>query len=153
MKSRKFQKLSLHHIDTSVILEPENTENGRYCTRYLRLVGYKYGGKFSIPMLGELLLYIIQKLDELSKRYDTLDAILKIVFGREIGISSVRGVEEIFLKTKEVLSSLEPMDRLLLSCAIRDCATFVTIDTRLLRIGSHIKRNFGIEVKHPSELV
>ena len=42
---RRLFSLPLHHIDTSVFLEPENTENGRYCKRYLQKVGYKYKGK------------------------------------------------------------------------------------------------------------
>ena len=53
------ESLPLHHIDTSVILENPKTINGRFCTKYLQRVGYKYRGVLSLPVLGELFLRII----------------------------------------------------------------------------------------------
>ena len=61
---KRFLALPLHHIDTDVILEPESTEAGRYCTRYVKRIGVMYRGKLAIPVLGELLLYIIQELKD-----------------------------------------------------------------------------------------
>lgn len=143
----------LHHIDASVILEPENTKNGVYCTKYLHLIGYKYKGKFSIPMLGELLLFVIRKLDNMRDRYDVLDTIVKIVNVRKIEIFGVSETEENFLKSKEILSFIDPTDRLLLACAAKDKAAFVTIDKRLLRIKNRMKENFPVDIRHPKEFL
>lgn len=145
--------MTVHHIDSSVILEPENTKNGICCTRYLHLVGYKYKGKFSIPMMGELILYIIKKIGDTIKRYDTLDTILKIFHQRKIEFFTVGGSEEVFLKSRELPSHIDPMDRLLLACASKDNAIFVTLDKKLLRTRSYIKENFSIEIKHPREFL
>lgn len=51
--TRELKGLPLHHIDTSIILEPEITEDGRHCTKYLQRVGYNYRGVLSTPVLSE----------------------------------------------------------------------------------------------------
>ena len=48
---RRLVTLPLHHIDTSVVIEPENTPDGRFCRRYLQKVSYNYRGVFSAPVL------------------------------------------------------------------------------------------------------
>ncbi|MBI4170463.1 MAG: hypothetical protein HY514_02125 [Candidatus Aenigmarchaeota archaeon] len=48
--------LPLHHIDTSVLLEPHTTENGRWCKKYLQRIGSKYRGVVSAPVLSELMI-------------------------------------------------------------------------------------------------
>jgi predicted nucleic acid-binding protein len=145
--------LPVHHIDTSVIIEPENTDQGRECTKYLHLVGYKYRGRFSIPMLGELLL-IINRLDTPRERYELLDLILQIINQRKITYFSTERIENNLGKIRNSIRSLTPVDSLLLACAISDKANFfVTIDNKLLRNSEFVEDEFGIEIKHPKDLI
>src|SRR3989338_6533260 len=53
---QRFERLPVHHINTDVILEPHDTDNGRACARYLQLVGYNYRGRLSFPVLSEIFL-------------------------------------------------------------------------------------------------
>ena len=52
---RRFLGLPPHHIDTSILLEPEKTEDGRDCRKYLQKVGYDYRGKLSLPVFAKFL--------------------------------------------------------------------------------------------------
>ena len=66
--------MPLHHIDTSVLIEPEKTEDGRYCRKYLQKVGYNYRGKFSSPVFSELFMRLLA-----IENYDDRDAFLMLV--------------------------------------------------------------------------
>ena len=57
---RRFTVLPLHHIDTSVVIETEKTEDGRYCRKYFQLLGYKYMAKFSSITMGELFMTMLE---------------------------------------------------------------------------------------------
>ena len=147
---RQFLALPLHHIDTSVIIEKPTTINGRYCVSYLNIVGYKYRGKFSIPMLGECLLNILS-ISDYSKRVDLLEVIYSLMKNKRIELSGVDDIEKIAERIKELDSRIETTDRLILASAIQDGAhTFVTLDGELVH-NEHIEREFGIEIKHPKE--
>lgn len=149
---KRLKKLPLHHIDTSIILEPRTTKSGFYCKKYFNLVGYKYRGVFSLPVLGEVL-YKILKIKELGKRYDALDLIFTLVRNKNIDFYSVKGTEEIIEKIKEIDPSITPTDRLILACAIAHKAkVLVTIDTRLIK-NKLIEDRFKIRVEHPKSLV
>ena len=148
---RKFLSLPLHHIDTDVIIEPENAENGRCCTRYMKRAGIKYRGRLSIPVLGEILLYTIKELKDKKNQYTMLDLILGFISERKIEFASVDCVEEIISKIKQIDSRIEPMDRLNLACAVADGAdTFVTLDGKLLG-NKKLVTELNIEIKNPSE--
>ncbi|MBU5537689.1 MAG: PIN domain-containing protein [Candidatus Aenigmatarchaeota archaeon] len=149
---RRFEKLPLHHIDSSIELEPGDTEDGKYCTKYFNIVGYKYRGKFCIPALGEILLAISFIADK-TKQYDALDVFLKLIKERKIRFASVENTEEYVIKIKQLDKGIEPMDRLILACAIADGAdTFVTLDEKLIH-NEKIEKEFGIKIRHPHELV
>jgi len=151
-KLKKFQRLPTHHIDTSVILEPEKTDDGRYCKKYLNLVGYKYRGFLSFPVLGELM-YKILKLDDTGKRYDALDLIYSLIKTKKIRFRSITGTEKIVQKIKEIDESITPMDRQILACAIvHKVKTLVTLDKRLIS-NKNIEKEFKIQIKHPKELI
>ncbi|MBI4162304.1 MAG: hypothetical protein HY513_01365 [Candidatus Aenigmarchaeota archaeon] len=71
---RRLTKLPLLHLDTSILLESERTEDGYYCKKLLNVVGTKHRGKISLIALGELFLYILG-LDNYSDRHDALELI------------------------------------------------------------------------------
>lgn len=149
---KRFLTLPLHHVDSSIVLEPENTEDGKYCTKYFNLVGYKYRGKFCIPVLGEILL-AISFIKEETKQYDVLDVFLKLIKERKIEFVSVENVEEHMAKIKELDKRIEPIDRFNLACAISDKAkVFLTLDKKLIH-NEKIEKEFGIKIMHPSELI
>jgi predicted nucleic acid-binding protein len=145
--------LQVHHIDSSIVLEPQNTENGRICRKYIQLLGYKYLGKFSVPMMGELFLYLVRKIESGYKRYEFLDGILDLVASKEVEIFGVDNTERIFMEIKENLPQLDPMDSLLLACASVDNGVFVTLDKKLLRSRELIREKFFSEVMHPKEFL
>ena len=58
----------LHHIDTSIIIESaKNTKLGNICKKYLNLIGYKYRGCFSLPVVGEYFMKVIIDIKEFMK--------------------------------------------------------------------------------------
>lgn len=152
MKSSKFQKLPAHHIDTSVILEPKDTENGFYCQKYLNLVGYKFRGKFSLLVLGELLLKLL-KFETLKEQYDLVDSITSLIRNRKIFFYSVFENEELCRQVKENNVRIEKSDLFIFLSAVEDKATvFVTLDTALVD-NEVLEREFGIKIKHPRDLI
>lgn len=42
------------HIDASAVLEKETTDDGYRCKKFLNMVGYRCGGRFSLVVLGEM---------------------------------------------------------------------------------------------------
>ncbi len=94
---RRFEKLPLHHIDTSIILENPKTDDGRYCEKYLQLVGYKYRGVFSLPMLGELFLKIMS-LDNEDDKSVALEFTKTIIRSKQIKFYAPKNIEDIITK-------------------------------------------------------
>ncbi len=148
---RRLARLPLVHIDTSIILEKETTEDGYYCKKFLNMLGYRYRGKFSMPMLSEILLRII-RLDDSTERYKTLDMIYMLIKEKKIDLCSVKGTEDNVIKIKEVDYSISPSDRLIVACAVIDNATLVTLDKRLIK-NKALEERFGIKIRHPKDLV
>lgn len=152
MKADRFKSLPMHHIDTSVILEPENTENGFYCKKYLNLVGYKYRGKFSFLVLGEIFFHLL-KFKTFDEKYDFLHSILNLIATRKISYHSVAGNEGTSSRIREINERIEKTDRLILASAIEDRATaFVTLDSKLIN-NEYLEKEFRIKIKHPKDLV
>lgn len=150
--ARKLSALPLHHIDTSVILEEEKTENGFYCKKYLNLVGYKYRGVISFPVLSELM-YKILSLTDRSAQYDLLDEILSFIKSKQIGIQGVKNTENIVVRIKETDKAITPNDSLIIASAVAHKSTvLVTIDARLIRNRS-IEKEFKIRIMHPKDLL
>ncbi len=148
---RKFLALPLHHIDTDIILEPENTENGRYCKRYLNKLGYKYRGVLSLPTLGEIFLNILS-LKTPREKYVTLDIIDSLIILRKIEFYTPRNIGELLIKIRNLDSRIEPTDAEILACAIEASASaLVTLDSKLIH-NETLEKKFNIEIKHPCEL-
>ena len=116
------------------------------------MVGYKYRGFLSFPVLGELM-YKILKLDDIGKRYDALNLIYSLIKTKKIRFRSITGTEKIVQKIKEIDESITPTDRQILACAIvHKVKTLVTLDKRLIS-NKNIEKEFKIQIKHPKELI
>lgn len=110
MQIKRFLALPLHHIDTSVILETEKTEDGRYCRKYLQLVGYKYRGILSFPVLSEMFSVIIS-LEDYNERQKLLEIVYELIRIRKIKFYSAKDIEEISLRIKEIDKRILGLDR------------------------------------------
>ena len=149
---RRFEKLPLHHIDTSVILEPPNTEDGRYCKRYLQRVGYNYKGKISFPSLSEIIISILS-LDNYNDRQDTMETIFQLVKTRDIEFYAPKNIAKILLRIIELDKRIEPTDMEIVSCTIEDKADMlITLDKKLIG-NQKLEKEFNIKISHPMNLV
>ena len=147
---REFLSMPLHHIDTSIVREKPTTPNGRCCVAYLNIVGTKYRGKFSIPMLGEYLIGVIS-ISDYSKRVDLLEVIYSLMKNKKIELTSVQNIEKTANRIKELDERIQTADRLILGSAIEDSAdTFITLDVDLIR-NVVIEKELGIKIRHPKE--
>lgn len=149
---KRFQRLPLHHIDTSVILESETTENGQHCRKYLQKVGYNYMGKLSFPVLSELFV-IVLKLENYVDKRDLFDTIDTMISARKMIFYSPEDICRITGKIKEIDTRIEKTDREIIACAIEDkAAVLVTLDKDLIH-NERIENIFGIRIRHPKELL
>ena len=107
---RKFLSLPLHHIDTSVLLEPISTEDGRFCRRYLQKLGYNYRAVVSFPVLSEVMAIMLE-METFEKRYDLLETIVNLIHVRQIELYSPKDIGSMLEKIKEIDSRILPLDR------------------------------------------
>ena len=150
MKSSR--EVPLHHIDTSVILEPINTENGRYCRRYLQKLNYNYRGKISFPALSEIQATILS-VDDYNIRQDSIETIYHLIKSRKIKFYAPKFTAHIIMEIRNIDKRIEPLDREILACSIEDKAlVLVTLDSTMIN-NKHIENAFKIKIKHPKELV
>ncbi len=149
---RKLLALPLHHIDTNILLEPGNTENGKFCQKYLQKVGYNFRSKVSLPVLGELILKIIN-LNSATERYVALDAISGWIFNQKIDFYVPRNIGEGTSKVKILDSRVKETDAQIYACSVEDNAiTLVTLDEDLVS-NKKLENEFGVRILHPKELV
>lgn len=149
---RKFLILPLHHINSDVILEPENTEEGRDCKRYLERVGKKYRGVISLPVLGEILMDILS-LETVREKYIALDLVDSIIAERKITYYTQKNIGKSLLKVKELDTRIDPTDAEIFACSVEDGAKIlVTLDSDMVH-NIKLEQTFNIEIKHPSELI
>lgn len=149
---RRFLTLPLHHIDANIFLEPEKTEHGRACRRYLQKVGYNYRGKISFPSLSELFVIILRLIKYDDKR-DLFDAIDKTLSVRKIEFYSQIDICNIVEKIKTIDTRIKPTDREIVACAVEDSAsTLVTLDKDLIR-HEKLEKEFKINIRHPEEFL
>ena len=141
-------KDALHHIDTSIILEDKTNEDGFYCKKYLDLVGYKYKGVLSLPILSELMLKLLN-LKELTEKYDFIESLNSLIKNKKIGIIGINATEYIVIDIKEKYPQITPNDRLIIATTIAyNIKTLVTLDNKLLR-NKQILEEFDIKIVHP----
>lgn len=151
MKKNKFLALPLHHIDTSVILEKETTENGRYCKKYLNIVGTKYRGMISFPVLSELFLNVL-RLETFNEKWDALHLITSLIKEKKIEIYHSKNIFEVEGKVAEIDKRLQSADRQIVSCAVEHNALLVTLDSSLIN-NEGLKSQLGIEINHPKDFI
>lgn len=145
--------MEIHHIDTSVILEPNDTEDGHHCYKYRNLIGYKYLGKISLISLGELFDFVL-RLKTYRQRLDSLDFIFDFIArgNVEVGISR-QGADSTSNEIGNINYLISPADRMILATAIVDKAdVLVTIDSKLVH-NTFLERKFGIRILHPVDLL
>ena len=149
---KEFLALPLHHIDTSILLEVENTENGRFCQRYLQKIGSKYRGSISLPVIGEVLLNILS-LKTIHEKYVLLEIADSLISIRKIKFYIPLDISETLTKIKSLDSRIEPTDAMIFACAVEDNVnTLVTLDKNLIH-NEKLEKEFGIKIKHPRELL
>ncbi len=149
---RRFHILSLHHIDTSIILEPEKTEDGRYCRRYLHLVGNRYRAAISFPVMSEFLL-AITKMKNARDRYDLLDIFTDLINVKRIIFYAPKDIGELLTKIRDFDKRIEPTDREIVACGIEHgYDTIVTLDKELIH-NEKLESELGIKIRHPKELL
>ena len=149
---RRFERLPLHHINTDVILESHDTENGRACARYLQLAGYKYRSKLSFPVLSEIFLkFLLVGMRE--KREIIVEIMDNLRKKRKIDYYSPRKIGRLMEEIHELDKRLEPTDIQVIACAIEDkAASLVTIDNKL--IGHKlIEERYGLKIVHPKDFI
>ena len=149
---RRFHVLPLHHINTDVILEPHDTENGRACARYLQLVGYKYRGKLSFPVLSEIFLkFLLVGMRE--KREIIIEIMDNLREKRKIDYYSPKRIGRLMEEISKIDKRLEPTDIQVIASAIEDGAiNLVTIDTKLIGHKS-IEEKYELKIVHPKNFI
>ncbi|MCK4730531.1 MAG: PIN domain-containing protein [Candidatus Aenigmarchaeota archaeon] len=142
----------LHHIDTCIIIgSTKETKLGFYCKKYLKLIGYKYRGCFSLPVMGELLIKThITVKEEIEK---------ELFFRWMSEFINYRGVSFYTLKNLILPHELTTIDKrvngtdaLILACAVEEKAVLVTLDKDLLN-NKKIEGKYKIKIRHPKELI
>ena len=149
---QRFERLPVHHINTDVILEPHDTDNGRACARYLQLVGYNYRGRLSFPVLSEIFLkFLLVSMRE--KREIIVEIMDNLRKKRKIDYYSPRKIGRLMEEIYELDKRLEPTDVQVIACAIEDKAiNLVTIDTKLIDHKS-IEERYGLKIAHPRDFI
>jgi predicted nucleic acid-binding protein len=144
--------LPRHHIDTSVIIEPENTDDGRLCKRYLQKLNYNYSGVLSFPVLSELFL-ILQSLDDFNSRYDFLEPLLKTIKIRKIAFYCPRDIGNLLNEIKNNDRRIDNTDRQILACASEDKAvSLITLDKDML-YNKNLEGLLEIKILHPQDFL
>ncbi|MBI2583394.1 MAG: PIN domain-containing protein [Candidatus Aenigmarchaeota archaeon] len=150
---RRLKKLPVIHLDTSIILEPGNTEEGYHCKKLLNVLGIKYRGKLSLVALGELLLDIVG-LENYSERQDSVEFVYSLIKRKKIEYGIItKTVDESATRIKQIDPRIEQTDRLIMACAAEDKADyFATLDRKLIGNGK-LERELGAKIRHPKDLV
>ena len=135
-----------------MILEPENTEDGRLCKRYLQKVNYNYAGILSFPVLSELFL-IFASYENFNERYDFIEPLLSTIKARRIDFYSPKDIAELLSKIKIADNRIGSTDREILACAAEDNAdALITIDKEMLN-NRRLEELLRMKIIHPKDLL
>lgn len=141
-----------HHIDASVIVEPENTGDGRYCKRYLQKVNYNYAGTLSFPALSEIFM-ILASIEDFNDRYDFLEPILTIIKGKSIKFYSPRNIGKLLDKISSVENRIGHTDMEILACASEDKSNMlITLDKDMIN-NRNLETLLEIKIRHPKDVL
>ncbi len=151
---KRWKRLPLHFIDTSVILEVLLEGEYEYdCKSFLNQVGYKYRGLLSVLVLGEITKGIFKIQDSVGREM-ARNFVDGFIIKHKVDVASLSyETLPVVLRIKELNSYIKPMDALHVSCAVESGAgTFVTLDKELIRTKREIENEYEIRIKEPSEL-
>lgn len=149
---RRFERLPLHHIDTSVILGSKDAEEERIRKRYIQKLGYNYNGKLSFPALGELFVKFLS-LESVEEKDIFTQFMDHLKYKRRIEFYSPKRIGKLMEEIYELDKRLEPTDIQIIACAIEDKAvSLVTLDTSLINHIS-IKEKYGLYIEHPENFI
>ena len=146
------ENLPKHHIDTSVLIEPQKTEEGRQCKKYLQKLNYNYSGILSFPVLSELFLFM-QSFEDFNDRYDFIEPILWAIKIRRITFYSPVDIGDILNKIKITDNRIDPLDREILASASENKVhALVTLDRNMIN-NKKVENLLGIRILHPRDLL
>lgn len=149
---RKFQKLPLHHIDTSIILGSSNFEEERVRDKYIQKLAYNYRGKLSFPVLSELFVKFLS-LETIEERDVFRQFMDHLLVRREIEFYSPKRIGKIMEELHDMDKRLEPTDIQIVACAIEDKAdVLVTLDKNLINHKT-IKEKYDLTIAHPKDFI
>jgi len=151
---RRRERLPLHHIDTSVLIEAQkDTKLGDACADYLNRVGYKYRGVVSSSVLGEFLLVTLRDMPKPEDRELAIKILEDFIQKRSIVYATpAMKAYHIAVRIAELDPRVENADALHYAVAVQENAsTFVTLDTALIGHKT-LEKEFGVRVTHPSDL-
>ncbi|MBI2578101.1 MAG: type II toxin-antitoxin system VapC family toxin [Candidatus Aenigmarchaeota archaeon] len=141
-----------HHIDTSVIIEPENTEDGRFCKRYLQKLNYNYTGILSFPVLSEIFV-ILNSLEDFNERYDFIEPLLAMVKSRNIEFYAPKDIGNLLNSIKSTEKRIGFVDSEIVACAAEDKAdALITLDRDLIN-NKNLEKLLRIRILHPKDLL
>ncbi len=132
---RRFEKLPLHFIDTSVLVEAlKDTKAGKQCSEYLNRIGYNYRGALCLTVIGEFFLIIFRDVQDQTAKDLAFEFLDRLVKRNKIKFSSLKYENfNTVDRIKELDRSIEDMDAVHLANCIEDKnAMFVTLDGNMV---------------------
>ena len=151
---QRFFHLPLHYIDSCIILKDPDTEDGIYCKKYLNKVPNYCRVAISNPALGEILTHLLF-IKDFENRLQFLRLVHEYIIGKKFHIRTDQNIDEITEKIRETFPEIDPNDRFILAYVVEDKRTriLVTTDKILIKCGGGLKKEFGIIIKHPKDLI
>ncbi|MCK4730530.1 MAG: PIN domain-containing protein [Candidatus Aenigmarchaeota archaeon] len=142
----------LHHIDTCIIIESaKKTKLGNICKKYLNLIGYKYRGCFSLPVVGEYFIKVITDVKEFIKQEQMFEYFRDLIKDKKIKFYVLKNIS-LKIKVKEIDTRIKSTDASIVACAIEDKTILVTLDKDLLH-NEKIEDQCEVKILHPRELI
>jgi len=142
----------LHHIDTCIIIESaKNTKAGNTCKKYLNLIGYKYRGCFSLPVVGEYFMKVITDIKEFIKQEQMFEYFRDLIKDKNIRFYVLKNIS-LKIEVKEIDTRIKSTDASIVACAIEDKTILVTLDKDLIH-NEKIEDYYNIRILHPKELI
>lgn len=149
---KREQRKPKHHIDSGIIIEIiKKTRLEESCKKYLNLVGYKYRGCFSLPVLGELLMKTYVDVKNEVEREIFLRWLFETIDYRKIDFYTLKNLD-LPSKLNKIDGRVKGTDALILACTIEDKAKLITLDEDLHN-SVEIQKKYKAEIKYPSELI
>ncbi|MBI2547227.1 MAG: PIN domain-containing protein [Candidatus Aenigmarchaeota archaeon] len=151
---RRFQKLPLHCIDSSIILEAfdEKSKFRESCKNYLNKIGYNFRGILPISVIGEIFTIIETDIADKTQKEIFFQFFDSLVKNRKIGFAVPKKTTfQTAEKAKELENRIGATDVLNLSIAIdNEVNVFVTLDADMIH-NKQLEKEFDIQTKAPYE--